>query len=101
MSDVTLVALILAWLALVNTRGGGESPRDEAVDFLGDEESNNISFFGEDMVRSVEPSEEGVSEAVLVLPLMSSHSPSLESLLWPVNGIDLIWLALCNYNCLC
>ena len=80
---------MLAWLALVNSKGEGESPKEDPVDFLGEEESINISALGEDMVRSVEPSEEAVNE-FLLLPLMSSHSPSLESELLPVKGMDLI-----------
>ena len=78
----------------MKTKGEGDSPREDPVDFLGDEESKAMSCFGEERVRSVEPSEEGVKE--FLLPLTSSHSPSLESLESPVNGMDLIWLALCK-----
>ena len=80
---------MLAWLALVNSKGEGDRPKEDPADFLGEEESNIISALGEDIVRSVDPSEEAVKE-FLLLPLTSSHSPSLESEELPVNGMDLI-----------
>ena len=81
---------MLAWLALVNSKGEGDSPKEDPVDFLGEEEESiNTSALGEDMVRSVDPNEEAVNE-FLLLPLTSSHSPSLESELLPVKGMDLI-----------
>ena len=72
----------------MKTKGDGDNPREDPVDFLGEEESKATSCLGEESVRSVEPSEEGVKE--FLLPLTSSHSPSLESLESPVNGIDRI-----------
>ena len=87
-------------LEFAKTRGVGEGPKEDPMDFLGEESEMSVlveeivnSFRGEDMVMSADPPEDTVR--LDCLPRTSgSSSPSEESEESPVNGIDLIWLAL-------
>ena len=78
-------------LALVNSKGEGESPKEDPVDFLGESISVSV-FLGEESVMSAEQAEELVMVRELLLPRAShsSCSPSEESEEFPVKGIDLI-----------
>ena len=79
-------------LALENSKGEGDSPKEDPVDFLGESISVSVGR-GEESVMSAEQAEELVMLVMeLLLPRASpsSVSPSEESEELPVNGMDLI-----------
>ena len=88
-------------LEFAKSKGVGEGPKEDPMDFLGEESEMSVlveesvnSFRGDDIVMSVDPAEETVR--LDCLPRASANSsPSEESSEEsPVKGIDLIWLAL-------